>query len=283
VKVWAISDLHLSYKENRALLLELPDFADDWLIVAGDIGEKLEYHRFAWQELSKHFAKIIWTPGNHDLWTMPHSTDGKGQHKYASLIKIAREYGVITPEDPFCKITIAEQTYCIVPLFTLYDYSFRPNDVPAAKALDWAHEARIYSNDENYLLSSPFSSVPNWARARFKIAEERLGALPPDLQLIVVTHYPLLSELCRLYRIPRYSIWCGSKITESWIKRYNISIAISGHMHMRATDYRLGVRFEEVSLGYPRDWRKGRPLKSYLRQILPADSSNITGATMWRP
>jgi hypothetical protein len=29
------------------------------------------------------------------------------------------------------------------------------------------------------------------------------------------------------------------------------------------------VRYEEVSLGYPRDWRSERGLEWYLREILP--------------
>ena len=33
-----------------------------------------------------------------------------------------------------------------------------------------------------------------------------------------------------------------------------------------------GVRFEEVSLGYPRDWRQDRGLEWYVRDILPATS-----------
>jgi hypothetical protein len=39
---------------------------------------------------------------------------------------------------------------------------------------------------------------------------------------------------------------------------------------MRATDWRDGVRFEEVSLGTPRHWTPERGAAAYLRQILPA-------------
>ena len=33
--------------------------------------------------------------------------------------------------------------------------------------------------------------------------------------------------------------------------------------------FRDGVRFEEVSLGYPRDWNRDWGVAAYLRQILP--------------
>ena len=38
--VFAISDLHSSYAANRLIVDELrPECGDDWLIVAGDVGE----------------------------------------------------------------------------------------------------------------------------------------------------------------------------------------------------------------------------------------------------
>jgi hypothetical protein len=39
-RLFAISDLHLAYTENRAALEQLPNHPDDWLIMAGDLGEK---------------------------------------------------------------------------------------------------------------------------------------------------------------------------------------------------------------------------------------------------
>jgi hypothetical protein len=38
---------------------------------------------------------------------------------------------------------------------------------------------------------------------------------------------------------------------------------------MRTTLFRDGVRCEEVSFGYPRDWSPDRGIDWYLRQILP--------------
>jgi hypothetical protein len=45
---------------------------------------------------------------------------------------------------------------------------------------------------------------------------------------------------------------------------------VHGHLHVRATHFRDGVRFEEVSLGYPRDWSVRHGVAPYLRQILPS-------------
>jgi hypothetical protein len=72
----------------------------------------------------------------------------------------------------------------------------------------------------------------------------------------------------RLPRIPRFSIWCGTKRTEDWHTRFRAEVVVSGHLHMPATLWRDGVRFEEVSLGYPMQW-KHRGLVKSLREVLP--------------
>ena len=44
---------------------------------------------------------------------------------------------------------------------------------------------------------------------------------------------------------------------------------VTGHLHTRRTDMRGDTRFEEVSLGYPRQWDQEKGLLPYLREILP--------------
>lgn len=62
-------------------------------------------------------------------------------------------------------------------------------------------------------------------------------------------------------------------MTEDWHIRFRALAVVSGHLHMRATRWRDGVRFEEVSLGYPRQWEVSRGVGEYLRQILPVPES----------
>jgi len=78
----------------------------------------------------------------------------------------------------------------------------------------------------------------------------------------------------RIPRIPRFTPWCGTRRTAEWHIRYRAVAAVSGHLHVRATDWRDGTRFEEVSLGYSGQWDLMRGVDGYLRQILgtgPAD------------
>jgi UDP-2,3-diacylglucosamine pyrophosphatase LpxH len=71
-----------------------------------------------------------------------------------------------------------------------------------------------------------------------------------------------------LPRIPRFTIWCGTRLTEDWHRRFNVEAVVYGHLHLRASRVLDDVRFEEVSLGYPKQWDRSRTLDSYLRRIL---------------
>ncbi len=64
--------------------------------------------------------------------------------------------------------------------------------------------------------------------------------------------------------------------TKNWhLLLLNVAL-VSGHLHIRTTDYRDGVRFEEVSLGYPRNWDQVRGIEGYLRQILPTPAKKTS-------
>jgi len=75
----------------------------------------------------------------------------------------------------------------------------------------------------------------------------------------------------RLPAHPRCCLWCGSAATHDWHTRFNARVAVSGHLHMPSTCRIDGVRFEEVSYGYPHQRHvEAGGVKRYLRQILPA-------------
>lgn len=270
MKLYAISDLHLGYKANRQALEQLPACPEDWLILGGDVGETAEHLALAFRSLIPRFRQIVWVPGNHELWTT--SADDRpvrGQAKYQQLVSVCRSHGVLTPEDPY-PVWTGEGGPCVLaPLFLLYDYSFRPAHIPTRHAVAWARESGVLCVDEKRLSPAPYPSIPAWCQARCRLTEERLVRLSSAYPLVLVNHFPLRQDLIRLAKIPRFTIWCGTTRTEDWHQRFPVLAVVSGHLHMRATDWRDGVRFEEVSLGYPRHWKQTRGIGHYVRQILP--------------
>lgn len=281
MKLLAISDLHLGHHVNKEALQALPPHPEDWLILAGDVGETSEHLHFALKILTRRFARIIWVPGNHDLWTLPSrstTTDTtreverqlEGEAKYRQLVTICRNYGVLTPEDPYTLWTGAGGPCLLAPLFTLYDYSFRPDHIPLEHAVQWAAETRTVCADEYLLHPTPHPTRSAWCEVRCRYTEQRLQAVASaEAPFVMINHYPLHPTLAQLRYIPRFSLWCGTKQTMDWHIRFPTRAVIYGHLHIRSIRYLDEVRFDEVSLGYPRNWNQQKDIEYYLRTILP--------------
>ncbi len=283
VKLWALSDLHVGYAANRRTLAELPAHPEDWLVLAGDIGESDRHLAWTLELLAPRFAQLLWVPGNHDLWTDPRDPRAlRGEARYRHLVELCRARGVLTPVDPYVDWTGEGGFAVLAPLFLLYDYSFRPDDVPLAGAVDWARSEGVLCTDEHFLYPDPHPSRASWCARRVADAEARLEAARRRGPLVLINHWPLRGDLVRLKRIPRFRIWCGTRRTEDWHLRFGARVVVSGHLHVRATDWRDGVRFEEVSLGYPDHWRQERGAAGYLREILPGPAyPGVDAPTSW--
>ncbi len=269
MKLYAISDLHLGHAVNRQALEQMGSYPDDWLILAGDVGETPAHLEFALQTLGKRFARLLWVPGNHELWSIPDTPGPVGEARYQAMVDLCRAYGVLTPEDPYQPWPGEGPPCLLAPLFLLYDYSFRPDGLPLEGAVAWAAETGVLCPDEYFLEPSPHPSRTAWCQARCDATEARLAAVPEGVRLVLINHFPLRQDLVHLRRIPRFSIWCGTTRTADGHRRFPASGVVSGHLHIRTTQWMGGGRFEEVSVGYPRQWEVARGMDAYLREILP--------------
>ena len=268
MRLWAISDLHLGVPSNRAALRDLRAQPEDWLILAGDVCESLPLFAEALGLLAGRFARVLWVPGNHELWLTDRDAGRPDSPaKYAALVAAARQAGVDTPEDPWPRWPGG---VVVALLFTTFDYSFRPAGVDRAGVVRWAAETRCVSADERLIDPGAFGRMDEWCAALCDAAERRLAReVAPEAGCMLVSHYPLRRDLVRIPRIPRFIPWCGTLRTEDWHRRFRARAAISGHLHVRRTDWRDGTRFEEVSLGYARQWDPARGLAAYLRDVTP--------------
>ncbi|HUZ57104.1 MAG TPA: metallophosphoesterase [Streptosporangiaceae bacterium] len=253
----AVSDLHVSHPANRELLRQLhPDSPGDWLIVAGDVAERMADVEWALELLANRFAKVIWAPGNHELWTIPSDPVAlRGEHRYRQLVEICRSLGVVTPEDPYPVWPGAGCTVAVAPLLVLYDYSFRPPGTRTKEeALARAYRAGVVCTDEVLLHPDPYPSLDAWCEARVAETERRLAAVDPQVPLVLVNHHPLVREPTAMLRYPEFALWCGTSRTADWHRRFNVASVVYGHLHLRHTAWYDGMPFMEVSVGYPREW-----------------------------
>ncbi|MFI8288389.1 metallophosphoesterase family protein [Streptomyces sp. NPDC085614] len=271
-RLLAISDLHVAHADNRKIVEGLrPGSDDDWLLVAGDVGELSEDIEWALATLSARFARVVWAPGNHELWTPRQDPLRlRGVRRYEHLVALCQALGVLTPEDPYAVWDGPGGPVTVAPLFVLYDYTFRvPGAGTKEESLAIARENGIVCTDEYFLHPDPHPSRDAWCEARVALTERRLDACDPELPTVLVNHFPLVRDPTRILRYPDFAQWCGTVRTADWHRRYRARAVVYGHLHIPRTTWHDGVRFEEVSVGYPREWRRANHPRVGLRQILP--------------
>ncbi|MTE22426.1 metallophosphoesterase [Streptomyces sp. TRM43335] len=272
MNLFAISDLHVRHAANRDIVEGLrPDSDDDWLVVAGDVAEIFDDIVWALGTLNDRFAKVVWTPGNHELWTPPKDpVQLRGEERYLHLVRTLRGLGVVTPEDPYPVWQGAGGPAVIAPLFVLYDYTFRPEGTyTKEEALGVAHAAGVVATDEYLLHPDPYPGREAWCRARLAYTRSRLDRIDPALPTVLVNHFPLVREPTRILRYPEFALWCGTEATADWHVRYRATTVVYGHLHIPRTIDCDGVPHREVSLGYPREWRSRPVAPPGLCRILP--------------
>lgn len=266
-RLLAFSDLHVAFAENRDIIENLwPESTADWLLVAGDVAERFADIEWALRLLSQRFATVVWAPGNHELWTHPRDeVQLRGEERYAHLVQLCRGLGVLTPEDPYPVWDGAGGPVTVAPLFLLYDYSFHPpGTLDKAEGLAKAVASGVVCSDEWLLHPDPYPSREDWCQARIELTQRLIEARDPALPVVFVNHFPLVREPTRVLRYPEFAQWCGTERTADWHIRYGAAAVVYGHLHIPRTTWHDGVRFEETSLGYPREWRArgsgpGRP------------------------
>jgi 3',5'-cyclic AMP phosphodiesterase CpdA len=271
-RLLGVSDLHVGYAENRQVVERLrPGSAHDWLIVAGDVSENVADLRWVLALLRERFETVIWVPGNHELWTVPaRAVAPRGVERYLQLVDLCRTLGVVTPEDAYPVWRGAGGPATVAPLFLLYDYTFRLDGTGTKQeSLARAYEAGVVCTDEVVLLPDPYESREDWCRARVADTERRLAACDPAIPLVLVNHWPLVRAPTRVLRHPEFAQWCGTELTAGWHRRFHTAAVVYGHLHIPRSTVYDGVPFEEVSLGYPREWiPRGLPPEP-MRTILP--------------
>jgi 3',5'-cyclic AMP phosphodiesterase CpdA len=270
-RLFAVSDLHVDHPENRELVQGMhPESAGDWLIVAGDVADGQAGIEWALRLLADRYERVVWVPGNHELLTYRDDPLRlRGERRYAHLVELCRRIGVTTPEDPFPLWEGCGGPVLLAPLFLLYDYSFGLNVAPTKEAaLRLAHEAGVVCVDEYLLHPDPFPSREAWCAARVAESERRLEAADPDLPTVLINHFPLLAAPTRVLRHPEFAQWCGTVETADWHRRFRAVAVVYGHLHIPRTTWHDGVRFEEVSVGYPRERARGPSWIGRPREVL---------------
>jgi hypothetical protein len=115
----------------------------------------------------------------------------------------------------------------------------------------------------------PYPTRDDWCRARVASTERRLAECDPAVPLVLLNHYPTVRTPMDVLRYPEFAQWCGTELTADWHRRFNVAAMVYGHLHIPRSTVYDGVPFEEVSLGYPREWKPRAKPPALPRVILP--------------
>ena len=156
----------------------------------------------------------------------------RGEARYSALVALARSFGVLTPEDPYPIWPGSRPPIVIAPLFTLYDYSFRPDEDAIGDVVEWAAADGIMSADELVARSGALRRPDRLVCSRVAKTAARLAALPSQYASMLVNHYPLEQAHAVLPRVPRFAPWCGTRLTHPGIRRFRAVAVVYGHLHI---------------------------------------------------
>jgi predicted phosphodiesterase len=240
LRIFALSDIHIDYAENRAWLsgLSAEDYRSDILILAGDVADLTDLLAEAFAGLSRKFRKVLFVPGNHDLWTYRNGMTSSLE-RFNHVRNVASDHGVLT--GPY-----SEDGLSIIPLYGWYDYSFgRPSeelsyiwtDYVACSWPEGFNEAAITRHFTD--MNRDHLSIRNERVITFSHFMPRIDLMPSIIPEKKRFLYPVL----------------GTVILEEQIRAIGPQVHIYGHTHVNRRIERDGILYINNAFGYPRETR----------------------------
>ncbi len=240
VRVFAISDIHIDFKENKQWLhnLSQTDYKADMLILAGDVSDSPQLLEEAFQELKKRFSEVLYVNGNHDLWVR-RGKEKSSLRKFCHLKKIARDQGIRMKPSHFGPLSV-------VPLFGWYDYSFGH---PSADILRrWA----------DYSFCKWPDNFDEAKITRYFISMNETALTIRNQHVISFSHFLPRIDLMPIYIPPKkrqlYPV-LGSALLEQQIRKLAPQIHIYGHSHVNRQVFKENTLYVNNAFGYPYETR----------------------------
>lgn len=240
MRVFALSDIHLDYPENKKWLsqLSLADYQRDVLILAGDVTDNLLLLEYCFNQLSSKFKAVLFVPGNHELWVIRDNLSTSFE-KYQKICELANQYSIHLRAHHMNSLSI-------VPLLSWYDFSFgEPNSQLKSTWMDfracaWPEELQMPEITHYFLdKNKGFLTTANQTVISFSHFLPRIDLMPNFIPQSMRYLYPVL----------------GSTLLEKQIRILNPQIHIYGHSHVNRQVDIDGIQYINNAYGYPSEQR----------------------------
>eukprot|EP00746_Dinoflagellata_sp_MGD_P031410 gnl/MRDRNA2_/MRDRNA2_174654_c0_seq1.p1 gnl/MRDRNA2_/MRDRNA2_174654_c0~~gnl/MRDRNA2_/MRDRNA2_174654_c0_seq1.p1 ORF type:complete len:750 (+),score=145.63 gnl/MRDRNA2_/MRDRNA2_174654_c0_seq1:62-2311(+) len=244
-RVFAIGDVHIDHGASVmrwAEGLSMTEFRNDCLIVAGDLGDTLNAIKRGLGIFKKRFRRVFYTPGNHDMWIRPNTTDSKDNKFGDSIGKLLAMFDVC--EQLGCEMFPAEvmQGVYVVPLLSWHSCTFdvgdpRPGDQifdsfckwPMGEDEVWAYMLRW----NNYFID------------RIRYAQKERGT--PG-EVITFSHFLPVFDIMTFNAPVKAS---GCLALEKQVVEVGSNIHVFGHTHLNMQNEVRGHLYAQHSLMGP--------------------------------
>jgi predicted phosphodiesterase len=245
MRVFALSDIHVDYDQNAEWIakLSLVEYQDDVLILAGDVSDVQRLLYWCLNTLSKRFKKVLFVPGNHDLWVMRDAHDKNSLQKFDDVCALVQSSGASMQ-------AFRERGMSIIPLLAWYDYSFgEPSEALRSMWLDY-HACRWPNRFKEQDIAAHFAAF-----------NDKLVS-PADDKVITYSHFLPRIDLMPPF-IPSahkylYPI-LGSAQLDCQLRKLNPMIHVYGHSHVNRHVKIDAVSYINNAFGYPREcWTSKR-------------------------
>ena len=224
MRVFAVSDIHVDYAENLDWILGLDrnEFANDILILAGDVTDKMALLERVFRSLTACFKAVMFVPGNHELWVTC------GVH--SNVFEIS---GI-----------------SFVPLYSWYDFSFGEPDRHLRRAwrdfhaCSWPdHLPESGDVSDHFLaLNIPRLETNNEIVISFSHFLPRIDVMPSKIPIERRNIYPVL----------------GSEALGVQVKQLHPKIHVYGHSHVNQSIQLDDIEFVNNAFAYPSEARIAR-------------------------
>lgn len=240
MRVFALSDVHIDYQENRLWLegLSNHDYQQDILILAGDLSDRIELIDNCFKSLSAKFYRVLFVAGNHDLWVLRDKVDDSVE-KFHLVNKVAQDHGI--------GLDLFEHKGVIfAPFLSWYDYSFG-DPCQKLKMLWMDFRQCKWPNDmddkqiTNYFLQQNSQMIHSFSN-------------PNDAKVISFSHFLPRIDLMPIYipQMYRYiypALGCAG--LDKQIRQIKPDIHVYGHSHLNRQVDIDGVRYINNAFAYP--------------------------------
>ena len=239
MRIFALSDIHVDYAVNMRWVASLSrsDYLDDVLILAGDVSDSTARLEQCLSQLAARFKKLLFIPGNHDLWVMRDGPHLDSMDKFHRVRELSEHCGASTVPYHYRELSI-------VPMLSWYDYSFGMPQVELQRSWMDFHACRWPAGWTMADVTAYFLQMNNYSRRNdrevivsFSHFLPRVDIMPPSVSDRVRQLFPVL----------------GTTHLEQQVFRLHSAIHVYGHSHLNRRVLRDGTFYINNAFGYPHE------------------------------